>query len=166
MFDLIFEIFVDLCLVLQCVLDCIVDVVIYIVVIVLFGLVVVQGWQVFVCYVINDLLSWIELVILLLLVMVMSLGVVIGVYMCCYFGFFLFVVYMCFGLCCVVDMFVVLVVVVLGVVIVWWVVVLLFDGLDIKIVGVNLLQSINYLLLLIGGVLMVVFVFNQMVQVV
>lgn len=144
----------------QCLLDCIVDIVIYGVVVVLLGLVVVQGWQVFVCYVINDLFSWIELVMLLLLVMVMSLGVVCGVYINCYFGFFLLYVCMGFGLCCVVDVLVQLVVVVLGGFIVFWLGDLLFDGLDIKIVGVDLLQSINYLLLVVGGGLMLLFVLN------
>ena len=52
----------------------------------------------------------------------------------------------------------------LGAVIAWWAAVLLLDGLDIKIAGANLPQSINYLPLSIGGALMAVFALNQMVQ--
>ena len=52
---------------LQRVLEKVADVVIYIAVAALLGLVVVQGWQVFARYVINDSPSWTEPVTLLLL---------------------------------------------------------------------------------------------------
>ena len=45
----------------------------------------------------------------------------------------------------------------IGLVLVWWSGVLLIDGLDIKIAGAAMPQSINYLPLAIGGALMCVF---------
>ncbi|WP_217537829.1 TRAP transporter small permease [Stenotrophomonas sp. GbtcB23] len=145
-------------------LDGIADITIYIAVLALLGLVVVQGWQVFARYVINDSPSWTEPVTLLLLATAMSLGAATGVHTRRHFGFFLLAVHMPAGLRRAVDVFASLVVAVLGVVIAWWAGVLLLDGLDIKAAGANLPQSINYLPLCIGGALMAVFAVNQMVQ--
>ena len=64
---------------LQRVLEKVADVVIYIAVAALLGLVVVQGWQVFARYVINDSPSWTEPVTLLLLSTTMSMGAAAGV---------------------------------------------------------------------------------------
>jgi TRAP-type C4-dicarboxylate transport system permease small subunit len=49
----------------------------------------------------------------------------------------------------------------IGAVIAWWGAVLLLDGLDIKMAGARLPQSINYLPLSIGGALMSVFALHQ-----
>jgi TRAP-type C4-dicarboxylate transport system permease small subunit len=148
----------------QRVLNVIADVAIHIAVIALLGLVVVQGWQVFARYVINDSPSWTEPVTLLLLATAMSLGAATGVHTRRHFGFFLLAAHMGPGLRRAVDVFAALVVAVLGVVIAWWAAVLLMDGLDIKAAGANLPQSINYLPLSIGGALMAIFAVNQMVQ--
>ncbi|KFA39359.1 C4-dicarboxylate ABC transporter, partial [Xanthomonas vasicola pv. musacearum NCPPB 4384] len=45
----------------------------------------------------------------------------------------------------------------IGAVLAWWSAVLLINGLDIKMAGAQMPQSINYLPLSIGGALMVVF---------
>lgn len=45
----------------------------------------------------------------------------------------------------------------IGAVLAWWSAILLLDGLDIKMAGAQMPQSINYLPLSIGGALMVVF---------
>lgn len=145
-------------------LDRIADVTIHIAVLALLGLVVVQGWQVFARYVINDSPSWTEPVTLLLLATAMSLGAATGVHTRRHFGFFLLAAHMAPAVRRAVDVFASLVVAVLGVVIAWWAAVLLLDGLDIKTAGANLPQSINYLPLSIGGALMAVFALNQMVQ--
>ena len=155
---------VDLRTLPQRTLDRIADITIYIAVLALLGLVVVQGWQVFARYVINDSPSWTEPVTLLLLATAMSLGAATGVHTRRHFGFFLLAAHMPAGLRRAVDVFASLVVAVLGVVIAWWAGVLLLDGLDIKAAGANLPQSINYLPLCIGGALMAVFAVNQMVQ--
>ncbi len=145
-------------------LDLIADIAIHIAVLALLGLVVVQGWQVFARYVINDSPSWTEPVTLLLLATAMSLGAATGVHTRRHFGFFLLAAHMKPGLRRLNDIFCSLVVAVLGVVIAWWAGVLLLDGLDIKAAGANLPQSINYLPLSIGGALMAVFALNQIVQ--
>ena len=55
----------------------------------LIGLVVVQGWQVFTRYVLNDSPSWTEPVTLLLLATAMSFGAAAGVHTNRHFGFYL-----------------------------------------------------------------------------
>ena len=145
-------------------LDLIAEISIHIAVLALLGLVVVQGWQVFARYVINDSPSWTEPVTLLLLATAMSLGAATGVHTRRHFGFFLLAAHMKPGLRRINEMVCSLVVAVLGVVIAWWAGVLLLDGLDIKTAGANLPQSINYLPLSIGGALMAVFALNQIVQ--
>lgn len=145
-------------------LDLTADIAIHIAVLALLGLVVVQGWQVFARYVINDSPSWTEPVTLLLLATAMSLGAATGVHTRRHFGFFLLAAYMGPNLRRAVDVFCSLVVAVLGVVIAWWAAVLLMDGLGIKAAGANLPQSINYLPLCIGGALMALFALNQIVQ--
>ena len=164
MSDTTSETLVDLRTLPQRALDRIADVAIYIAVVALLGLVVVQGWQVFARYVINDSPSWTEPVTLLLLATAMSLGAATGVHTRRHFGFFLLAAHMGPNLRRAVDVFCSLVVAVLGVVIAWWAAVLLMDGLDIKAAGANLPQSINYLPLCIGGALMALFALNQIVQ--
>lgn len=145
----------------QRLLDRIADIAIYIAVAALLGLVVVQGWQVFARYVINDSPSWTEPVTLLLLATAMSLGAACGVHTNRHFGFFLLHAYMGAGLRRAVDVLVQLVVAVLGGFIAFWSADLLVDGLDIKTAGANLPQSINYLPLAAGGALMLLFALNR-----
>jgi TRAP-type C4-dicarboxylate transport system permease small subunit len=139
----------------QRLLDRIADIAIYCAVAALLGLVVVQGWQVFARYVINDSPSWTEPVTLLLLATAMSLGAACGVHTNRHFGFFLLHAYMGPGLRRAVD------VLVLGGFIAFWSADLLLDGMDIKTAGANLPQSINYLPLAVGGALMVLFALNR-----
>jgi len=145
----------------QQLLDRIADIAIHIAVLALLGLVVVQGWQVFARYVINDSPSWTEPVTLLLLSTAMSLGAACGVHTNRHFGFFLLAAYMGAGVRRAVDTLVQLVIAVLGGFIAAWAAVLLLDGMDIKAAGATLPQSINYLPLAIGGVLMVLFALNR-----
>jgi len=145
----------------QRLLDRIADISIYIAVAALLGLVVVQGWQVFARYVINDSPSWTEPVTLLLLSTAMSLGAACGVHTNRHFGFYLLAEHMGAGLRRAVDTLVQLVIAILGGFIAVWAWQLLVDGLDIKTAGANLPQSINYLPLAIGGALMVVFALNR-----
>lgn len=148
----------------QRLLNGIAEVAIHIAVLALLGLVVVQGWQVFARYVINDSPSWTEPVTLLLLATAMSLGAATGVHTRRHFGFFLLAERLHPAVRRAVDLFSALVVAVIGVVIAWWAAVLLLDGLDIKAAGAPLPQSINYLPLAVGGALMALFALNQMVQ--
>ncbi|WP_337244510.1 TRAP transporter small permease [Luteimonas sp. gir] len=127
----------------------------------LFGLVVVQGWQVFARYVINDSPSWTEPVTLLLLSTAMSLGAAAGVHTNRHFGFYLLHDHVRPAVRRGIDLLVPLVIAAIGAVIAWWGALLLLDGLHIKAAGAAMPQSINYLPLSIGGALMVVFAFNR-----
>ncbi|MCD9098545.1 TRAP transporter small permease [Luteimonas fraxinea] len=146
-------------------LDRLADAVIAVAATALFGLVIVQGWQVFARYVINDSPSWTEPVTLLLLATAMSFGAAAGVHTKRHFGFFLLQDYMRPAIRKLVDLLIPLVIVAIGAVIAYWGAVLLFDGLHIKAAGASLPQSINYLPLSVGGALMVVFALNQFVGV-
>lgn len=123
----------------------------------LLGLVVVQGWQVFTRYVLNDSPSWTEPVTLLLLSTAMSLGAAAGVHTNRHFGFFLLAERFPDAGRRALEVLRAAVMAAIGAVLAWWSSVLLLDGLDIKIAGASMPQSINYLPLAIGGALMVVF---------
>ena len=146
-------------------LDRLADAVIAIAATALFGLVIVQGWQVFARYVMNDSPSWTEPVTLLLLSIAMSLGAAAGVHTRRHFGFFLLQEHMRPTIRKLVDLLIPGVVIAIGAVIAYWGAVLLLDGLHIKAAGASLPQSINYLPLSLGGALMVVFALNQLVGV-
>lgn len=146
----------------QYLLDKLADVVIHIAVLALLGLVVVQGWQVFARYVINDSPSWTEPVTLLLLSTAMSMGAAAGVYTNRHFGFFLLAEHINPLVRRVIDLLVPLIIAIIGGYIAWWGWVLWADGLHIKTAGANLPQSVNYLPLSIGGALMTLFALNRM----
>lgn len=146
-------------------LDRLADFVIAIAATALFGLVVVQGWQVFARYVINDSPSWTEPVTLLLLSIAMSFGAAVGVHTNRHFGFFLLQEQMRPTIRRLVELLVPLIIVAIGAVLAWWGSVLLLDGLHIKAAGAHLPQSINYLPLSLGGALMVLFAVNRLVGV-
>lgn len=130
----------------------------------LLGLVVVQGWQVFTRYVLNDSPSWTEPVTLLLLATAMSLGAAAGVHTRRHFGFFLLHDHVRPGIRRAIDVLAALIVAAIGVVLAYWSARLLLDGLDIRAAGANLPQSINYLPLSLGGALMALFAAHQLVQ--
>lgn len=146
----------------QRVLEKIADVVIHIAVVALLGLVVVQGWQVFARYVINDSPSWTEPVTLLLLSTAMSMGAAAGVHTNRHFGFFLLAEHLNPLVKRAIDALVPLIVATIGAFIAWWGWLLWMDGLHIKTAGANLPQSVNYLPLSLGGALMVVFALNRL----
>jgi TRAP-type C4-dicarboxylate transport system permease small subunit len=139
------------------VLDRVSDASIAIASVALLGLVVVQGWQVFARYVINDSPSWTEPVTIVLLAAAMSFGAASGVHTGRHFGFFLLAQAMGPLQRRIVDTVVNLVVAAIGAVLAGWGAVLLLDGLDIKMAGAPLPQSLPYLPLAVGGALMVVF---------
>ena len=123
----------------------------------LLGLVVVQGWQVFTRYVLNDSPSWTEPVTLLLLSTALSLAAAAGVHTNRHFGFYLLGEHMPPLVRRVFDVIRPVMIIAIGAVLAWWSAILLLDGLDIKMAGAQMPQSINYLPLSIGGALMVVF---------
>ncbi|WP_426788152.1 TRAP transporter small permease [Xanthomonas campestris] len=142
---------------LQRVLDRVSNFAIGVAAIALLGLVVVQGWQVFTRYVLNDSPSWTEPVTLLLLSTALSLAAAAGVHTNRHFGFYLLGEHMPPLVRRVFDVIRPVMIIAIGAVLAWWSAVLLLDGLDIKMAGAQMPQSINYLPLSIGGALMVVF---------
>lgn len=123
----------------------------------LVGLVLVQGWQVFTRYVLNDSPSWTEPVTLLLLATAMSFGAAAGVHTNRHFGFYLLAESLPAGIRRVLYVARPLLVAAVGGMIAGWAAVLLLDGLDIKIAGASMPLSINYLPLSLGGALICVF---------
>lgn len=126
----------------------------------LVGLVVVQGWQVFTRYVLNDSPSWTEPVTLLLLSTAMSLGAAAGVHTNKHFSFRLLAESLPSVARRVLAVARPLLIAAVGAMIAGWAAVLLLDGLDIKIAGASMPQSINYLPLSISGVLICLFALN------
>lgn len=128
----------------------------------LIGLVIVQGWQVFARYVLNDSPSWTEPVTLLLLSTAMGMGAAAGVYTNRHFGFVLLAEALPPKLKRVVEAISPLVIAMIGAFLAYWSCILLLDGLDVKMAGAPMPQSIAFLPLAISGVLMVVFALNRL----
>ncbi len=128
----------------------------------LLGLVVVQAWQVFARYVLNDSPSWTEPVTLLLLSTAMGLGAAAGVQANRHFGFYLLADALPGRWKRILRAFAALVIAVIGTVMAVWAVRLLLDGIDIRMAGAALPQSIVYLPLAVGGALMAVFALAQL----
>lgn len=127
----------------------------------LIGLVVVQGWQVFTRYVLNDSPSWTEPVTLLLLSTAMSLGAAAGVHTNRHFSFHLLAESLPPAARLVLSIARPLLIAAVGAMIAGWGAVLLLDGLDIKLAGASMPQSINYLPLSISGALICLFGLNK-----
>lgn len=127
----------------------------------LVGLVVVQGWQVFTRYVLNDSPSWTEPVTLLLLSTAMSLGAAAGVHTGRHFSFHLLAESLPRVLRRTLDATRPLLIAAVGAMIAGWAGLLLKDGLDIRIAGAAMPQSINYLPLSISGALICVFALHK-----
>jgi TRAP-type C4-dicarboxylate transport system permease small subunit len=146
---------------LQHALDRLSDIAIAVSATALIGLVVVQGWQVFTRYVLNDSPSWTEPVTLLLLSTAMSLGAAAGVHTNRHFSFHLLAENLPATPRFVLSVARPLLIAAVGAMIAGWGVVLLLDGLDIKIAGASMPQSINYLPLSVSGVLICLFGLNK-----
>lgn len=147
----------------QRVMERLANVAIWIAALALLGLVVIQGWQVFARYVLNNSPSWTEPVTLLLLSTAMGMGAAAGVYTNRHFGFVLLAEAMPPHIRRVVDAIAPIVIAVIGAFLAWWGFVLLLDGLDVKMAGAPLPQSIPFLPLCVSGALMVVFALNRLV---
>lgn len=128
----------------------------------LVGLVIIQGWQVYARYILNDSPSWTEPLTLLLLSTAMSLGAATGVRENRHFGFFLLADALGPRAHRAVDALVALVIIAIGSVLAWWSAELLLDGWDIRLAGAPLPQSINYLPMSLGGALMVLFALDRL----
>ena len=124
-------------------------------------LVLVQAWQVFARYVLNASPSWTEPVTVLLLSTTMSLGAAACVHGDRHFGFFLLAAALPARGRRVLDVLSSLVIAVIGVVLAIWGAVLLADGIGIRAAGAAMPESIAYLPIAMGGVLIVVFALHK-----
>lgn len=123
----------------------------------LFGLVMVQGWQVIARYLLNDSPSWTEPVTLLLLSTAMSLGAAAGVHTRRHFSFSLLADALPPRPRRLMQIAQALVIAAIGLVLAYWCSVLFLDGLHIKVAGAVLPESIEYLPLAASGALMTLF---------
>jgi TRAP-type C4-dicarboxylate transport system permease small subunit len=123
----------------------------------LVGLVVVQSWQVFSRYVLNDSPSWTEPVTVVLLTAAMSLGAAAGVHTQRHFAFTLLADAAPPWLKRLLVSIGSLTVAVLGAVLCGWSWVLLRSAWDVRAAGAPFPESLPYAPVAIGGVLMVIF---------
>jgi TRAP-type C4-dicarboxylate transport system permease small subunit len=123
----------------------------------LIGMVVVEGWQVFTRYVLNDSPGWTEPLALLLLNTAMSFGAAVGVRNHSHFGFFIAVQSAPPTLRRVLQSFSCLVVAAIGAVLAWWGAMLFVDGLGVPLAGTLLPQSAVFLPMATGGGLIALF---------
>jgi TRAP-type C4-dicarboxylate transport system permease small subunit len=123
----------------------------------LMGLVLVQGWQVFARYVLNASPSWTEPVTLFLLATAMGLGAAAGVRDRRHFGFFLLAQAAGPGVRRVLECLSAGVLLAIGLAMAGSSALLLVDGWSIPLAGAPLPQSINFLPLALGGVLIALF---------
>lgn len=131
----------------------------------LLGLVLVQAWQVFARYVLNDSPPWTAPVTVVLLSTAMSFAAAAGVHGRRHFGFFLLAQSLRPGPKRIVDAIVCLIVATIGAVLAWDGWVLWLDGLGIRMAGAPMPESAGYLPLSLGGGLMAVFALHRLVQV-
>lgn len=128
----------------------------------LLGLVVVQGWQVFARYVLNDSPSWTEPVTLLLLASAMGLGAAAGVREQRHFGFFLLAESLGRGGKRLARALSATVMLAIGACMAAWSGILLADGWDVRLAGAPLPQSINFLPLALGGAMVTLFALDAL----
>lgn len=130
----------------------------------LLGLVIVQGWQVFARYVLNNSPSWTEPVTLLLLSTAMALGAATGVHEHRHFAFSLLADALGARAQSIAQALSAGIITLIGGVLTGWSAVLLVDGWPVRLAGASLPQSINYLPLTIGGALITLFAFDRAVR--
>ena len=138
-------------------LDRLSDAVIALAALALVGLVVVQGWQVFARYVLNDSPSWTEPVTLALLTAAMSFGAAAGVHNDRHFAFTLMADAAPPMLRRALFVITKLTIALLGGVLAWWSWFLFRSGMDIRAAGAPFPETLPYAPVALGGALMVVF---------
>jgi TRAP-type C4-dicarboxylate transport system permease small subunit len=126
------------------------------------GLALVQGWQVFARYVLNDSPSWTEPVALLLMNFAMMFGAAAGVRAGAHFGFFL-LPHATHGLTRrLLEAVAHLVCAGIALLLAVWAARLVIDGWDVLIAGASLPKGLNFVPLTCAGVLMALFSFEAL----
>jgi TRAP-type C4-dicarboxylate transport system permease small subunit len=122
----------------------------------------VEAWQVFARYVLNDSPSWTEPVALLLMSAAMMFGAAAGVRNEAHFGFFLVVHIASPPVRTVLVTISRLMIIAIGLLLGFWGGVLLGDGWDVRMAGAPLPQGLYFLPICVGGVLIALFAFERL----
>jgi TRAP-type C4-dicarboxylate transport system permease small subunit len=129
----------------------------------LIGMALVEGWQVFARYVLNDSPSWTEPVALLFMSAAMMFGAAVGVRADAHFGFFLALHVMPPRVRRVVQTLARLVVIAIGAVLAWWGGVLMADGWSVPMAAAPLPQGLVFLPICVGGALIALFAIEKLI---
>ena len=128
----------------------------------LIAMTLVEGWQVFARYVLNDSPSWTEPVALLLMSAAMMFGAAVGVRNEAHFGFFLLVHVASPPVRTVLVSIARVIIMAIGSLLAYWGAVLLMDGWDIRMAGAPLPQGLYFLPICVGGVLIALFALERL----
>jgi TRAP-type C4-dicarboxylate transport system permease small subunit len=129
----------------------------------LIGMTLVEAWQVFARYVLNDSPVWTEPVALLLMSAAMMFGAANGVRSESHFGFFLALHVSPPRIRALLLALARLIVAAIGAVLAFWGVVLLADGWSIPMAGAPLPQGLYFLPIGAGGALIAVFAVERLI---
>lgn len=124
----------------------------------------VEAWQVFARYVLNDSPSWTEPVALLLMSTTMMFGAAAGVRSQAHFGFFLALQVAPAAIRPVLVATGRVVIAVTGGLLAFWGGELLVDGWDVRMAGAPLPQGLFFLPICLGGALIAVFALEQLLR--
>lgn len=130
----------------------------------LVGMTLVEAWQVFARYVLNDSPSWTEPVALLLMSSTMMFGAAAGVRSESHFGFFIALHVAPPRVRVVLLSVTRLIVIAIGLVLAFWGAVLLMDDWSIPMAGAPLPQGLVFLPIGLGGALIALFAFERLLS--
>jgi TRAP-type C4-dicarboxylate transport system permease small subunit len=122
----------------------------------------VEAWQVFARYVLNDSPSWTEPVALLLMSAAMMFGAAVGVRNEAHFGFFILVHIASPRVRTVLVSISRLMILAIGLVLAYWGGVLLADGWEVPMAGAPLPQGLYFLPICLGGAMIALFAFERL----
>jgi TRAP-type C4-dicarboxylate transport system permease small subunit len=128
----------------------------------LIAMTLVEGWQVFARYILNDSPSWTEPVALLLMSAAMMFGAAVGVRNEAHFGFFLLVHIASPPVRTVLVSIARVIIIAIGSLLAYWGAVLLVDGWDIRMAGAPLPQGLYFLPICVGGGLIALFALERL----
>src|SRR5262245_35739580 len=128
----------------------------------LLAMTLVEAWQVFARYVLNDSPSWTEPVALLLMSAAMMFGAAVGVRNEAHFGFFLLVHVASPPVRTMLVSISRVIIIAIGLLLAYWGGVLLADGWDVRMAGAPLPQGLYFLPICVGGFLIALFGFERL----
>jgi TRAP-type C4-dicarboxylate transport system permease small subunit len=128
----------------------------------LIAMTLVEAWQVFARYVLNDSPSWTEPVALLLMSAAMMFGAAVGVRNEAHFGFFLLVHVASPPARTILVSMSRLMIMAIGLMLAYWGGVLLADGWSVRMAGAPLPQGLYFLPICVGGVLIALFALERL----